>query len=221
MRKDVLILAWLSTCAMSAPLIAKAAEPPPAAQMEFFESRIRPVLVEQCYECHNSAKKAEGGLALDQRTALLKGGDGGTIVVPGKPAESRLLAILRHEVDGLKMPQGGAKLDKSVIADFEKWIAMGATDPRDKPPSADELAQATSWDAVLQKRKKWWSFQPIRNLPPPAVRNGKWSEHPIDRFVLAKLEEQGLEPNETADAQTLIRRSFFVLIGLPPTAEEV
>ena len=220
-QKDLLILAWLSALLMAAPVPAEAAEPPTAAQLEFFESRIRPVLVDQCYECHNSAKKAEGGLAVDQRASLLKGGDGGAVIVPGKPAESRLLAILRHEVDGLKMPQEQAKLDKSVIADFEKWIAMGAPDPRDKPPSANELVQATSWEAVLQKRKKWWSFQPIRNLAPPTVRNGKWSEHPIDRFVLAKLEEQGLEPNEPADSQTLVRRLFFVLIGLPPTAEEV
>ncbi len=215
------MLAWLCAFAIAVPLIAAAAEPPTPAQLEFFESRIRPVLVEQCYECHNSAKKAEGGLAVDQRAALLKGGDGGVLIVPGKAAKSRLLAILRHEVEGLKMPQGQAKLDQSVIADFEKWIAMGAPDPRDKPPSAEELVQATSWQAVLQKRKKWWSFQPIRNLPPPAVRNGKWSSHPIDRFVLSKLEEHELEPNDPADAQTLVRRLFFVLIGLPPTAEEV
>ena len=221
LRKERLILAWLCAVTVAMSMTAQAAEPPTAAQLEFFESRIRPVLVEQCYECHNSAKKAEGGLAVDQRAALLKGGDGGKVIVPGKPAESRLLAILRHEVDGIKMPQGQAKLEKSVIADFEKWIAMGAPDPRDKPPSADELVQATSWDAILQKRKKWWSFQPIRDLPPPAVRNGKWSAHPIDRFVLSKLEEYELEPNEPADAQSLVRRLFFVLIGLPPTAEEV
>ncbi len=221
LQKYLSMLAWSCAFAIITPITTTAAEPPTAAQLEFFESRIRPVLVEQCYECHNSAKKAEGGLAVDQRVALLKGGDGGVLIVPGKPDESRLLAILRHEVDGLKMPQGQAKLEKSVIADFEKWITMGAPDPRDKPPSVDELAQATSWDAVLQKRRKWWSFQPIRNLPPPTTRNSKWSEHPIDRFVLSKLEEHELDPNEPADAQTLVRRLFFVLIGLPPTAEEV
>ncbi len=221
LRIALLLLACLSVWANVLPSVGEAAEPPTAAQIEFFEARIRPVLVEQCYECHNSAKLAEGGLAVDQRAALLKGGDDGAVVVPGKPAASRLLAILRHEVSGLKMPKGNAKLGPKVIADFEQWIAMGAPDPRDKPPTVDELAKATSWDAVLEKRKKWWSFQPIRNLPPPAVRNEKWSAHPIDRFVLAKLEAQGLEPNERADAQTLVRRLFFVLIGLPPTAEEV
>jgi len=188
---------------------------------EFFEARIRPVLVEQCYQCHNSAKTAEGGLAIDQRAATLKGGDGGAIIVPGKPAESRLLAILRHEVDGLKMPQGGPKLSKSVISDFEKWIAMGAPDPRDKPPTVDELAQATSWEAVFAKRKKWWSLQPVRRVEPPVVTSQAWSEHPVDRFVLAKLEEHGLQPAARADKRTLLRRATFALTGLPPTPDEV
>ncbi|HVL07645.1 MAG TPA: c-type cytochrome domain-containing protein, partial [Burkholderiaceae bacterium] len=114
---------------------AGAAKPPSAAQLEFFETSIRPVLIEQCYSCHNSAKKAEGGLALDDRASLLKGGDSGQMVVPGKPGESRLLAILRHEVEGLEMPQDGGKLDERTIANFEKWVAMGAPDPRDKPPT--------------------------------------------------------------------------------------
>ena len=188
---------------------------------EFFEARIRPVLVEQCYQCHNSAKTAEGGLAIDQREATLKGGDGGAIIVPGKPAESRLLAILRHEVDGLKMPQGGPKLSKAVISDFEKWIAMGAPDPRDKPPTVDELEQATSWESVFEKRKKWWSLQPVRRVEPPAVKNQAWSEHPVDRFVLAKLEEHGLQPAARADKRTLLRRATFALTGLPPTPDEV
>ena len=148
---------------------------------EFFEARIRPVLVEQCYQCHNSSKTAEGGLAIDQRAATLKGGDGGAIIVPGKPAESRLLAILRHEVDGLKMPQGGPKLSKAVISDFERWITMGAPDPRDKPPTVDELEQATSWESVFEKRKKWWSLQPVRRVEPPAVKNQAWSDAAASR----------------------------------------
>lgn len=102
--------------------------------------------------------------------------------------ESRLLAILRHEVEGLKMPAGGAKLDNSVIANFEKWIAMGAPDPRDQPPSVDELSQATSWEMVFEKRTQWWSLQPVRRIEPPAVRNQTWSEHPVDRFVLAVVD---------------------------------
>lgn len=196
------------------------ADPPVEQQREFFETRIRPVLVEHCYECHNSAKSAEGGLAVDHRAAFLKGGDSGAAIVPGQPDKSPLLAILRHEVDGLKMPKGQAKLSPRVIADFEKWIATGAFDPRDKPPSAAELAQATSWETVLKKRKQWWSFQPITNPPLPNVRDANWSPHAIDRFVLAKLEDAKLKPAEVAEAQTLVRRLFFVLIGLPPTPDE-
>lgn len=216
------ILALTMALLLAAPLAVDAAEPPPsAAQLEFFETRIRPVLVEQCYECHNSSRATEGGLAVDERSALLAGGDSGVIVVPGKPAESRLLAILRHEVEGMKMPKGLGKLGAHVIADFEKWIAMGAPDPRDEAPSADELAEATSWETVLKKRKQWWSFQPIRKLQPPEVPGNNWSAHPIDRFVLQALHAKGLTPVEQADAAILVRRLYFALIGLPPTAEEV
>jgi hypothetical protein len=198
---------------------ALAAEPT-GAQLEHFEQRIRPVLVEKCYACHNSTKLAEGGLALDDRPGLLKGGDNGPIVVPGKPAESRLLPILRHEVKDVKMPEGLGKLDDRVIADFETWIATGAADPRDKPLTAAELAQTTSWEAVLQKRKQWWSFQPIKDSAPPNVASNDWSQHPIDRFVLEKLRDNKLEAAPPADARTLVRRLFFALVGLPPTPGE-
>lgn len=220
LNRNVWIVSLLSTLTLATPGPLAMAEPT-AAQIEFFETRIRPVLVEQCYECHNSTKNAEGGLALDQRSATLRGGDGGPIIVPGKPAESRLLAILRHEVDGLKMPQGGAKLGPAVVADFEKWIANGAPDPRNKPPTAEELSNATSWEAVFEKRKKWWSLQPVRRVEPPAVKHREWSEHPVDRFLLAKLEEHGLQPATRADKRTLLRRATFALTGLPPTPDEI
>lgn len=200
---------------------SQAAEPLAGAQSEFFENKIRPFLAEQCYKCHNSAERADGGLALDSRPALLKGGDGGLIVVAGKPPESRLLAILRHEVPGLKMPQDGAKLDDSVIADFEKWIAMGAFDPRDTPPTAQELADATSWENVFKKRLQWWSFQPIRQVSPPDHVGNDWSSHPIDKFVVAKLNDANLKPSSPAEPRVLVRRLFFALNGLPPTAEEI
>ncbi len=219
-RTECLALICCAVLVISSKL-ASAAEPPSGVALEFFESNIRPVLIDQCYECHNSAESAEGGLALDHRQALLKGGDNGAVLVPGKPAESRLLAVLRHEVEGLEMPQGAAKLDDRVLTNFEQWIAMGAPDPRDKPPSDEEIEAATAWEAVLEKRKRWWSFQPILASDPPDVSNENWSDHAIDRFVLAKLEDQELEPVARADAQTLVRRLFFVLIGLPPTPEEV
>ncbi len=188
---------------------------PGAEQVEFFESRIRPVLVERCYACHNSADKAEGGLAIDYRGGIADA----EIIVPGEPKASRLLAILRHEIDGLEMPEDGPKLDDQKIADFEKWIAMGAIDPRDRPPTADELAKATSWQATLQRRKQWWSFQPIADLRLPAKNH--WSDHPIDRFIFAKREEHGLSAAEPAADAVLIRRLYFALIGLPPDADEI
>ena len=187
----------------------------------FFESRIRPVLVEHCYACHNSTREAAGSLALDHRAGLLKGGDGGKIVVPGSPGQSRLLAILRHEVSGLKMPQDGAKLEADVIADFERWIALGALDPRDAPPSADELEKATSWEAKFAKRRKWWSFQPPVKPEEPVVKNTEWSAHPVDRFLLGAMERQGLTPASDASKRTLLRRVSFVLTGLPPTPKEI
>ena len=190
-------------------------------RIEFFEARIRPVLVEHCYGCHNSSKKAAGSLALDHRKGLRQGGDGGKIVVPGRPDQSRLLAILRHEVPGLKMPRDGAKFEASVGADFKRWISMGASDPRDTPPSADELARATSWEATFAKRRKWWSFQPVVKPATPVTRNGEWSVHPVDRFLLAAMNSQGLAPAAVADRRTLLRRVSFVLTGLPPTPTEI
>jgi hypothetical protein len=187
---------------------------------EFFEAKIRPVLVANCYECHNSTGTAEGGLAVDHREALRQGGDGGAVVVPGEPQQSRLLATLRHEIEGLEMPQGGAKLDAQVIADFEQWITHGAVDPRDAAPSADELAAATSWDVVLEQRKQWWSFQPIRAVEVPEVAEPRWSRNPIDRFVYGRLRQANLTPAEPARPEILVRRLYVNLIGLPPSTDE-
>ncbi len=190
---------------------------PTQDELDFFESRIRPVLAEHCYACHNSHGTAEGELAVDHRDGLLKGGSRGPVILPREPTRSRLLAVLRHEIDDLEMPQDGAKLDARVIADFELWIARGAPDPRDDPPSAEQLATATTWETTLLRRKKWWSFQPIRNPAPPPSTRLLWSQHPIDRFVLKKLNAAGLEPTQLAEPATLVRRLYFNLIGLPPS----
>lgn len=192
-----------------------------AQQVEFFESKIRPVLVEHCYECHNSIDDAEANLAVDFRNGLKTGGDSGPAIVIGKPEKSLLLKVIRHEVKGVEMPDGGPKLSKDVIKDFEKWILDGAVDPRDKPPTEAELKQATSWEEKLKKRKQWWSFQPITKQRLPAVKNSDWSDHPIDRFILSKLDEQGLQPAGVADRYLLARRLSFVLTGLPPTPGDI
>ncbi|MCH2400413.1 MAG: DUF1549 domain-containing protein, partial [Pirellulales bacterium] len=214
---DMLLIIW----ATFAIADSASAERPTPAQLEFFEARIRPVLVEQCYRCHNSSGRAEGGLAVDRRGALLQGGDGGVIVIPGQPDASRLLAILRHEIDGLKMPLEAGKLDRKVVADFEQWIAMGAPDPRDHAPSASELAAATAWDTIFQKRKQWWSFQPVVKSAIPEVQNQTWSPHPVDRFLLAAMEQRGLTPAAPADRRAVLRRLTYVLTGLPPSPAAV
>lgn len=221
LRNEKFVFVCLTMLGLAIPNSATTAEPLSPAQAEFFETRIRPVLVERCYECHNSTKSADGGLAVDQRSAFLKGGDSGVVIVPGKPEQSRLMAILRHEVAGVKMPKDGGKLEPNVLADFEKWIALGAPDPRDKPPSVEELTKATSFDTVIASRKQWWSFQSIKSSPPPVPADGKAVAHPIDQFVRAKLNAGGLKANEPADPQTLVRRLFFALTGLPPSAADV
>ena len=137
-------------------------------------------------------------------------------VVPGKVDEGLLLAALRHET--LKMPPEKAKLPDGVIADFEQWVKMGAPDPRDK---ASLPRVADSWQKLLDQRRNWWSYQPVRKPPVPQPQNGPWSSQAIDRFLLAALEQKGLAPGEAADAPTLLRRLSLVLTGLPPTPEEV
>ena len=214
-------LVWFVTFALATVTPAVSTAEPTPEQIEFFENRIRPVLVERCYECHNSSDTSEGGLALDHRAALYKGGESGPAIVAGQPTQSRLLKAIRHEISGQEMPEDGPKLDDRVIADFAKWIALGTADPRDEPPSADQLKQETSWEATRDRRKQWWSFQPIRNPPLPEVQDTSWSDHPIDRFVLAKLEQAGLKPAPAADPATLARRLSFALTGLPPTPAEV
>lgn len=185
-------------------------------QLEFFESRIRPVLIEHCYACHNSSDSKEGELALDDRRGTRSGGSGGKIILPGDPNGSRLIAILKHEIEGLEMPEDGPKLDAKIIANFEKWIQTGALDPRDQPPSMDELADSTSWATTKQRRLQWWSWQPIREVSPPPG-----SGSAIDRLVRAKLEEHGLQPSHAATSEVLIRRLYLTLIGMPPTNDEL
>ena len=187
-------------------------------QLEFFESRIRPVLVEHCYQCHNSSETAEAEVRLDFRAglreSLMQSGD------KYSASESTLLQVIRHEIQGSEMPEGGPKLDDAVVADFEKWLEMGAPDPRKEPPSKQELGALTSWETQLANRKQWWSFQPIQRPALPEVNESDW-QAPIDRFVLSELHKQGLSPSQPADPATLIRRVYFALIGLPPPVDKV
>lgn len=192
---------------------AAAGEVAEVGGLEFFEKRIRPVLVAQCYECHSAnSKSVRGGLLVDSRDALRVGGDSGPAVEPGKPEESLLLAALRYE--GFEMPPSG-KLSDEVLADFAKWIAMGAPDPREaivnpSPQVSDPLAA-----------RDHWSFQPMVEPRVPPVSKTEWSAGDVDRFILARLEAEDLQPGVDAEPAILARRGYLDLIGLPPTPEEV
>ena len=129
--------------------------PERGAQLEFFEQRIRPVLASSCYECHSTHGEQLGDVALDHREGIRAEATEGRVVTPGDPEQSVLLMVMRHEIDGLEMPEDGAKLSDEVIADFERWIRDGAFDPRDQPPTADELAGQTAWPTKLAQRRAW------------------------------------------------------------------
>src|SRR5262249_44516638 len=167
--------------------------------VEFFEKRIRPVLSAKCYACHMTSKL--GGLRLDSRDAILAGGNSGPVIVPGKPDNSLLI----REVAQGRMPKTGEHLTAQEIADLTSWIQAGAPWPESAPA----------------KSMEWSSFQPLRAPEPPAVKNAGWVRTPIDRFILAKLEDHNLRPVKPAGKQALIRRATFDLTGLPPTPEQV
>ncbi len=195
------------------PQPVTAAEPKPdKAVIDFFEQKIRPVLVKHCYSCHSAeVKSVKGGLYVDTRDGLRLGGNSGPAIVPGKPVESLLLKAMRY--DELEMPPSG-KLADEVLADFEKWIRMGAPDPRDGKVQPRKTVD-------LDEGRKFWSFRPLQPTTVPDVRDSHWPNSDIDRFILAALEAKQLRPAADADRRTLIRRVTFDLIGLPPTPSEV
>jgi hypothetical protein len=198
--------------AMAAAGSAQAAD---SVGIQFFESKIRPVLAAQCYDCHG-VKKSKGGLRLDERAGWQKGGDTGPAIVPGKPDESLVIQSIRHESADLKMPAKAPKLDARVIADFVTWIKMGAPDPRDAP-DARKGGESRSWADLLRERSTWWCFQPLAPRPGHAPTGSAV----IDELISAKLRDAGLAAAPRADRRTLIRRLTFALTGLPPTPEEV
>jgi hypothetical protein len=213
-RRSALFCLW--SVVLAAP--ARGAEPKPTdAAAEFFEKKIRPVLVEHCYGCHSAkAEKLKGNLLLDSREGLLRGGNRGPAVVPGDPDKSRLIVAVRFKDVDLQMPQRG-KLPDAVIADLTTWVAQGA-------PWFGESAATTTVKKLFdleQRKRDHWAWKPVRRTEPPAVKHADWPLGPIDRFILAKLEEKGLIPAADADARTLVRRLYFDLIGLPPTPEQI
>ncbi|HTE17369.1 MAG TPA: DUF1549 domain-containing protein, partial [Armatimonadota bacterium] len=201
--------------------LAAAAPAPPQAEasargIEFFESRIRPLLVQRCYACHSSkGGKAQGGLALDTRAGLLQGGASGPAIIPGDPEKSPLIKAVRFAGGAIQMPPAG-KLPDREIAALVEWVKMGAPDPRE----GDATPVARKSVPVEEGRKRW-AFLPLSRAVPPKVTGAGWIRTPADRFILAELEKKALKPNPYADRRTLIRRAYFDLIGLPPTPEEV
>lgn len=183
-------------------------------QLAFFEKRIRPVLVEHCYQCHShdaaSKEKLRGGLYLDSRAGLLKGGESGVAAIAGKPDESLLISALKFE--SFEMPPAG-KLPANVIADFEKWIADGMADPRD-----GQLVTGRKID--IEKGREFWAYQPLRQPEIPAVV-GVLPATPIDAFILHRLQANGMEQGSRADRRVLVRRLYYDLLGLPPTIEQI
>jgi hypothetical protein len=200
----VLVAVWLS-----APAV-RADEKADHEGVEFFEKRIRPLLIKHCYECHSTgAKKLRGELRLDTRDGVRKGGASGPAVVPGDPAKSLLVKVVNHTDPAERMPPKGP-LAAAEIADLEAWVKRGAPDPRaggTAPPALD-----------LANARAFWAFRPVVNPPVPQVGG---ATNPVDSFILRTLSDKGLSPTPAADRRTLIRRATFDLTGLPPTSEEV
>ncbi|NOS69025.1 MAG: DUF1553 domain-containing protein [Verrucomicrobia bacterium] len=213
---------WLHLLVVALGVGSSAAEtsgPFTPKQLEFFEQRIRPALINECYECHG-AKKQKGGLRVDFREGLLKGGDSGPALIAGDAKKSLLIQAINHETPDAEMPKSRPKLAEHVIADFVAWVNQGAPDPRDQPP-AESVTNDAIWDAKVKASKSWWSFKPVQNPVVPTVKNALWSSTSIDPFIIAKIEQEGHKPAPRADKRTLIRRATFDLTGLPPTPEEM
>jgi len=198
------------------PILAAESRPAAASvspqAVDFFEKKIRPILVERCFECHSSERgKIKGSLVLDTAEGLRKGGDGGTVITPGEPDKSRLIQAVRYKDENLQMPPK-EMLASAQIADLEAWVRMGAPDPRTQP---------ATFNPQPSTKTNHWAFQPPKRHALPKIKEKKWPRDPIDFFILSELEDRRIRPAPPADRRTLIRRATFDLIGLPPTPEEI
>jgi mono/diheme cytochrome c family protein len=195
---------------------AQPPEPKDRSGIAYFEQHIRPLLSEHCYQCHSrQAKKLRGGLLLDSKEGWSKGGDSGPAVVAGQPEKSLLIRAVRYQ-DEPKMPPKGKLSDKQIDL-LVRWVRMGAP-----APERAVTTPATLKAVDLEAGRRHWAFQPLRSVAPPRVNGGEgWCLTPIDRFILAQLQARELKPNSATDRQTLIRRAYFDLLGLPPSPEEV
>ena len=183
----------------------------------FFESKVRPVLIKRCYDCHSTEKKTKGGLALDSRAGWQHGGDNGPAIIPGDLTKSLVIKAVRYLDKDFAMPPK-SRLPADEVAILEEWVKRGAPDPRN-----GETAKAAKPKRTinLDEGRKFWAFQPVANPAAPAVKDSAWPKDPIDRFLLAKIEAKGLKPAGDADRHTWIRRVSLDLTGLPASADEV
>jgi hypothetical protein len=190
-----------------------------AAQLTFFEAKVRPILVAHCYECHSAkAQKLEGGLRLDAKEGWQTGGDSGdAAIVPGRPDESLLIRAIRHDDDVPAMPPD-RPLPDGVIADLTAWVTDGAPDPR---TGSLEVGNEQAWEDLYRERLRWWSLQPLNTGPPPEVRQQAWVRNEVDQYILGALESNGLAPAPEAERRVLARRLSFALTGLPPDHEQL
>jgi hypothetical protein len=208
----------LATTALRAGQAPQPPTAPSAAQaMEFFEGRIRPLLAANCFACHG--EKATAGLRVDSREGLLRGGESGPAIVPGDPEKSALLKSVQHADGFPRMPRGRAKLPAADIDALTEWIKAGAVWPS---ASATSPAPAVAHERVITaEQKAFWAFRPLSSAAAPAVTRADWPRTDIDRFILARLEKEGLGPVAPADKLTLLRRATLDLTGLPPTPDEI
>lgn len=192
-----------------------------AEDAAFFEAKIRPLLVERCYECHSAAKKQEGGLRLDSRGGWRKGGDSGPAIVSNQPENSLVIQRVRESDADVVMPPrtAGKPLTPRQIADLEEWIRRGAFDPRDDASLG--TAVAADWETEYRKRLDWWSLKPVRDATAPEATDPEWAQSTVDRFLRRAMSQQQIEPSPEADAPTLLRRASLVLTGLPPSPEQL
>ena len=207
---------WLSILVTCEQVVSQRADDVTAkfnpSQIEFFENEIRPILVDHCLQCHGADKtRIRGGLWLTSRESMLEGGDSGPAIVPGNPQESLLIQSVHY--DAFEMPPSG-KLSVEKIAALEEWIEMGAPDPRE----TDENPKPQAID--IQAGKQFWSFKPVEAVQVPATRSD-WPQTAIDQFIWRRLQQAGIEPVPDASRETLIRRAYIALIGLPPTPEQI
>ncbi len=210
-----LILLGLALAALQSNSVAPADE-----RADFFESRIRPLLINRCCECHSAETDQHGGLLLDSKAGWEIGGDSGTAIVPSDPDASLLIKAVRWHDPDLRMPpkDAGGKLTAAEIADLEAWVQSGAFDPRTE---VGKTMIRKSWEEKFTERCEWWSLQPVTNPPVPEVNDVEWSRSATDRFLRHRMGSERITPVGLASPETLIRRVTLVLTGLPPQPNDV